>query len=410
LNEIVLSLATSIIAVHYAEIALKGRNRPMFLRRLRGNMQAALRNEPVTGIAHTESRLLVRLSDPSRAEAAAAKLRKVFGIQWLSPAVQLPRDEADENLDGLCRLAADLAARDRGDARHFKIAARRSDRGFKLTSPEINRIVGAAVKERLELPVRMVQPDLTVHVLVMKDAVLVFSRKIKAFGGLPAGTGGNVAVLLSGGIDSPVAAWMLMKRGCRPEFIHFFAGRSVEEAETGKIRQLAVILNEYSPVPLRLYLVPVFAYEARAIGNISSHYDMVLFRRFMIKTAERLAARTGCRALVTGDSLGQVASQTLANLAAISSDVTIPIFRPLIGLDKWQITELAMEVGTYKTSILPYRDCCSIRSPRPVLNARTEDLLRFSDVMDLEEAIEEAVAAAVTLTIAPEATQALSEG
>ncbi len=395
--------APSVIAAHYAEIALKGRNRPRFLRRLVRNIEAALAGEPVTGIDHVESRLLVHLADPERTGAAAAKLSRVFGIQWLSPTVSVPRTEPGADLAALCEVATDLARADIGDARHFKIDTRRSDRSFPLPSPEINRIVGTAVQEAVRLPVRMRQPDFTVHVLIMRERALVFTRRLPGPGGLPAGTGGRVTGLLSGGIDSPVAAWLLMKRGCRPDLVHFFSGRSAAEADAGKIVELASILAGYAPASLNLHLVPVYAYELRAIGQIESRYDMVMFRRFMVKASAAIARRTDSLALVTGDSLGQVASQTLPNLAAISSDVQLPIFRPLIGLDKYQITELARSIGTYEVSIRPYRDCCSIRSPRPVLNARAEDLLQLSQAMDLETAVREAVDAAERRVIEPPA-------
>jgi len=173
----------------------------------------------------------------------------------------------------------------------------------------------------------------------------------------------------------------------------------VDEGDTGKIEDLVRILARYASVPLKLFLVPVVPYEMRAIGTIDDSYDMVLFRRFMVKTAERLARRNKCLALVTGDSLGQVASQTLHNLGAISPDVTLPILRPLIGMDKMEITAWSRRIGAFETSILPYRDCCSIRSPKPVLTARPQDVLKFDQKMDLDEAVFEAVRATVKVVI-----------
>ena len=247
----------------------------------------------------------------------------------------------------------------------------------------------------------MSQPDLHVNVLVLKDNVLVFAEKIPAYGGLPFASSGRTLVLLSGGIDSPVAAWLMMRRGSRPEFIHFYAGRTPEEADIDKIKELVGILARFSPVPLKLHLVPAVPYEMRSIGVIEDRYDMVMFRRFMVKTAVRIARRNSCLALVTGDSLGQVASQTLHNLGAISSDVSIPILRPLVGMDKMEITAWSKEIGAFATSILPYRDCCSIRSPRPILNARAEELLKYSEKMSLHEAVTEAVDSTVRLKIDP---------
>ncbi len=426
-----MSLLTPIIAVAYAEIALKGKNRPMFQRRLINNIRIALKGEPVGNIDHIESRLLVRLNDPTRADAATEKLARVFGIQWLSPAVSIDRatveaeitrtetdaranvgattdnytdtaTDTDPPLTMICEVVCALAREYVGDARHFKIETHRSDRSFALESPDINRIVGAAVGAELRLPARMSHPDLTINILVMKREILVFTGKVTAHGGLPAGISGRISCLLSGGIDSPVAAWLMMRRGCRAVFLHLYAGRSVAEADTDKIEKLVRVLAGFSPVPLVIHLVPVVAYELRAIGQINDHYDMVMFRRFMVKTAARIAWRNSCRGLVTGDSLGQVASQTLHNLGAISPDVTLPIFRPLIGMDKIEITALSKKIGAYELSILPYRDCCSIRSPRPVLDARADDLLRLSAAMDLDAAVDEATVAATRLVIGPD--------
>jgi len=406
-----MALATPIIACTYAEIALKGRNRKVFLRKLINNIQIALKGEPVESVKHVESRLMVHLTDPGRAKEVTRKLQDVFGLQWLSPVVPVPRHEVDpelsEDLEAdreprlgrLCEVALELAAENRGDAVTFKVETRRSDRDFGLTSPEISRLVGAAVFHSTGMPAKMTHPDLMVNVLVLKENVLVFTGKVPAYGGLPFGSSGRTMVLLSGGIDSPVAAWLMMRRGSRPTFVHFYSGRNIHEADVVKIKELVEILARYSPSVLKLLLVPVVPYEMRAIGNIADSYDMVMFRRFMVKTAARLARRNSCLGLVTGDSLGQVASQTLPNLGAISSDVELPILRPLIGMDKMEITAWSKKIGAFETSILPYRDCCSLRSPKPVLTARAQDLLLFSAKMDLDDAVQEALKDTVEVKI-----------
>ena len=402
--------ATPIIAATYAEIALKGRNRTVFMRRLINNIRSALSDLPVADIRHVESRILVHLSDASAAAEVTAVLKRIFGLQWVSPVVPLERSVIDAelaadrtagrepSLSEVCAVAVALAREDRGEARNFKVETRRSDRGFALNSPEISAIVGGAVHQTLGLPGRMSHPDFVVNVLVLREQILVFTGKEAAFGGLPAGSSGRAMVLLSGGIDSPVAAWLMMRRGLRPEFVHFFSGRSMDEAVVDKIDELANILAGYYPVPLVMHYVPVTPYEMRAIGVIPDRYDMVMFRRFMFKTAARLARRASCEALISGDSLGQVASQTLKNLAAITPDVALPVLRPLVGMDKMEITAWSRRIGLYETSIQPYRDCCSIRSPNPVLNARPQDLLHYSDEMDLDGAVEEALHAATRVT------------
>jgi thiamine biosynthesis protein ThiI len=396
-----LGLATPVIAVTYAEIALKGKNRPVFQRRLLNNLRSALRGVSLQHIEHVESRYLVWLEDPARANEAAARLARVFGVQWVSPAVPIPREEVDAGLERISAVARELARQGVGDARHFKVDSRRSDRSFPVQSPDINRIVGTAVAETIGLPAQMAAPDFTLNILVLRRHVLVFGDKIQGHGGLPLGSSGRVMCLLSGGIDSPVAAWLMMRRGCRPEFVHFYSGRSYAEADTGKIESLVRILAGYAPQPLKVHMVPVVPYELRAIGAVPETHDMVMFRRFMMLTAARIARRQHCQGLVTGDSLGQVASQTIHNLAAIGPDLRIPVFRPLIGLDKTEITARSERIGAFQVSIQPYRDCCSIRSPRPVLDARPEVLERYSREMDLDAAVREAVAAAERLTVEP---------
>jgi len=409
-----MALATPIIACSYAEIALKGRNRKVFLRKLINNMQVALKGEPVESINHVESRLMVHLTDPDRAPEVTVKLRNVFGLQWLSPVVTVPRHKIDPELledlesdreprlTSLCETATELAVENQGEALNFKVETRRSDRNFRLTSPEISRLVGSAVNISTGLPAKMTRPDFTVNILVMKENVLVFTGKEPAWGGLPFGSSGRTMVLMSGGIDSPVAAWLMMRRGSRTDFVHFYSGRNIHEADVDKIKDLVKILARYASTPLKLFLVPVVPYEMRAIGNIPDSFDMVMFRRFMVKTTVRLARRNSCLGLVTGDSLGQVASQTLHNLGAISSDVELPILRPLIGMDKMEITAWSKKIGAFETSILPYRDCCSIRSPKPILTARAQDLLLFSSKMDLDEAVWEAMNDTVKMEISSE--------
>ncbi len=406
-----MALATPIIAATYAEIALKGRNRSMFLRKLINNLSRALKDYPVKSITHVESRILVHLEDPSKAEDTAEAMRKVFGLQWISPAVSIARQEVDQELEDdlvadrepqlsrVCEVACILAGSDKGEARNFRVSTRRSDPTFRLESPALSRLVGGAVHMEYNLPGKMVDPDFVVNVLVLKENILVFTKKVTAYGGLPMGSSGRLMVLLSGGIDSPVAAWLMMRRGCRPEFIHFYSGRSIEEADVGKIKDLVRNLKRFSPVPLALHMIPVVPYETRSIGVVPDRYDMVLFRRFMVLMANWMARRNNCLAMVTGDSVGQVASQTLHNLNAISPDVSMQILRPLVGMDKMEIIAWSKEIDAFATSVLPYRDCCSIRSPKPVLNARPEDVLRYSEEMDMPGAVEEAMSLSTRVVI-----------
>ena len=276
-------IATPIIACTYAEIALKGGNRRMFLRKLIANIHAALKGEPFAKVDHVESRLMVHLKDPDRAPAVAAKLKNVFGIQWLSPVAVIPRAEVDPELREdlaagreprlarVCETAVVMAREARGTARDFRVDTRRSDRKFPIDSPAINRAVGGAVHADTGLPARMSGPEMTVNVLVLKDDVMVFTGKEPAWGGLPFGSSGRSMVLLSGGIDSPVAAWLMMRRGSRPDFIHFYSGRTVEEGDTDKIQDLVRILARYAPVPPAVAeLMPNSCRATRVDGSPSS--------------------------------------------------------------------------------------------------------------------------------------------
>ncbi len=392
-----------VISAHYAEIALKGRNRGMFQRRLRNNMMHAVAGEPVTSVNHVQSRFLVRVEDPDAVDRVVEKLSRVFGIQWLSASETVPRTgDHEADLAALKAAAVDKAKRDVGAARTFRIKSRRSDPAFPIGSTDLNIALGDVVQPALGIGVDLTNPDFTVSVLVLQKEFLVFTQRVDGGGGLPFGVSGRVMTLLSGGIDSPVAAWMLMKRGCRPAFVHFYAGRNLKEAGVGKIERLASGLARWAAAPLAVHMVPVVPYEMRSVGVVEDSHDMVLFRRFMVKTAERLALRENCHALVTGDSVGQVASQTLPNLRAISPDLKLPILRPLVGLDKVEIVNLSKRIGVYEASIEPYRDCCSIRSPRPVLNAKADDLLELSERIDLPAVIKEAIATSDLLRFGPD--------
>jgi len=402
----VLIPAVTVLVCTYSEIALKGKNRPLFQRRLLNAMRRALSGEPISNINHVESRFLVRLDDPARAEACLEKLKRVFGIRWIAPAVAVERGESvEDDLRRVSAVASAMAVRDVGDGRTFKVNTRRSDRNYGVNSQVISREVGHHVGAALDLPANMTKPDFTVFVRVLREAIMVFTVNQPGQGGLPAGSGGRVCCLLSGGIDSPVAAWMLMRRGCRPVFVHFHTGRNYQESDPGKMIELARILAAWSPTPLTMWMVPVVPFEMRAMEHVPESHDMVMFRRFMFRAGQALARREHCLALVAGDSLGQVASQTLPNLAAIGTDLELPVFRPLIGLDKEFITGFSRQIGAFDTSIQPYRDCCSIRSPRPVLNARPDDILRYSEAMDLPGAVMEALETATKLVVGPEGVQ-----
>lgn len=345
--------------VHYSEVALKGNNRPEFVRALRRNINRAL-----AGIVHqleySEGRFLV---DADGAEdEVSSKLSKVFGISWFAPVI-VSAAEYDAILSAVLSVAS------ASPSRTFKIAARRSDKSFRLTSQALATKLGSAVVDASKMAVDLSDPDLTIHVDVVRRKALVYAERSKGPGGLPLGTAGRVIHLFSGGIDSPVAAWLLMKRGTKPVYLHFYLAPTPQVALDSKITKIVKVLSAYGGKST-LILVPFAEYQLGTIG-VPSDLEPSLFRRFMRMTAETLAEGFNAAALSTGDSLSQAASQTLWNLAAFDEGCSLPVLRPLLTFDKEEIIGLAKQIGTYELSLEEYKDCCAIitRHPRTRVKA-----------------------------------------
>ncbi len=236
----------------------------------------------------------------------------------------------------------------------------------------------------------MNSPDLTIWIDIMKDASYIYMERFKGAGGLPAGTAGKVGVLISGGIDSPVAAWRMMKRGCAPVFIHFHSAPFTDRASIEKVEEIVERLAEWQTGVVKLGLVPLGDIQKKIVTQAHEKYRVILYRRFMVRIAEAIAKEMGCEALVTGEALGQVASQTLSNMATVNSVATIPILRPLVGTDKQEIVDQARELGTYELSIEPHQDCCQFLEPRhPATNTTCEELLKVEAGLNIEELVKE---------------------
>jgi thiamine biosynthesis protein ThiI len=248
-------------------------------------------------------------------------------------------------------------------AESFRVTARRADKRFPLPSPEIERRVGAQVQQATGWPVNLSAPAVVIRIEVLTDEAFFFIDRERGTGGLPIGTGGKALALLSGGIDSPVAAWRIIRRGCRVQFVHFHSYPILSRASQDKARALVERLTR-SQLASRLYLVPFGAVQQQVVLTVPPPLRVVIYRRLMLRIADRLADRAGCRALITGDALGQVASQTIENLAVIGRAATLPLLRPLIGMDKEEITADAQRLGTYEISIIPDQDCCTLFTPR----------------------------------------------
>jgi len=375
------------VIVHYQEIALKGKNRPWFVARLVRNLREATADLGVRRVRALVGRIEILLGDAADWPAVRDRLSKVFGAANFARAGRAPLD-----VDAIA--AAILRDLDPADPRSFRVSARRADKRFPLTSPQIEREVGGRIKAARGWHVDLDDPELTIHVEALTDEAFYFFGKEPGAGGLPVGSSGRVACLLSGGIDSPVAAWRMMRRGCRVLFVHFHSYPILSRASQEKARELVRLLTEFQ-YRSRLCLVPFGEIQQQVVLSVAPPLRVVIYRRLMMRIAEALARQHRARALVTGEVVGQVASQTIENLTAINEAATLPVLRPLIGMDKAEITSQAQRLGTYPISIIPDEDCCTLFTPRhPATKARRDDVLRAEEVLTLDEIVQGAVAAA----------------
>ena len=374
--------------VHYQEIALKGKNRPWFLARLVRNLRAATADLDVAAVRGLMGRIEVVLGPSADPRQVAERIGRTFGVANYSYAGRAAAD-----VDAIAAaILADLGDR---TAESFRVSARRADKRFPLTSPQIEREVGGRIKSATGWRVDLDRPRLVVNVELLTNDAFYFFGKERGVGGLPTGTAGRVACLLSGGIDSPVAAWRMMKRGCSVTFVHFHSYPILSRASIDKAKELVTLLTRYQ-LRSRLYLVPFGALQQQVLLAVPGPMRVVIYRRLMMRIAARIARDRRAQALVTGEVVGQVASQTLENLAVIGSVVSLPIFRPLIGMDKDEITAEAQRLGTYPVSIIPDQDCCTLFTPRnPLTRARAADIEAAERALPIEEMVERATAEAV---------------
>ncbi len=357
------------IVVHYSEIALKGKNRPAFEKKLVENIKKAIGSDNV-------KRLTGRILILEENEKILNKLKNVFGIAWYGKTYRIEKDIDKlknflvENLKGIKKI---------------KLNVKRHDKSFPITSWDLNlEILKYLRKHDIHFSKK---PEKTVEIEILEDCFLVTFDKNRGPGGLPVGISGKVLVLLSGGIDSAVASYLVMKRGCLPYYIHFHAFPRNEDVFNTKIFDLVKKLNEYS-FRTKLYLVPTYHFQIKTL-EIKSKFELVLFRRFMMKVASEVARREGILALVTGDNLGQVASQTLENLLVIDDATDLLVLRPLISYNKEEIVEMAKEIGTYEISIRQYKDCCSLLAKHPCTKAKLEDVRKEEEKIEMKNIVKE---------------------
>jgi tRNA uracil 4-sulfurtransferase len=383
----------SVIVVHYHEVWLKGRNRRFFLRMLQNSLRLALQALPVKRVEPLGDRMIVWLGDGAALGEVIARIERVLGIAFYAVAQPVGRD-----MEALSQAA--WKEIEPLQFSSFAVRAKRSDKSFPQSSLEAEAAIGKYILERLRaqdrgVRVRLKDPDVTCHVEIMRHIALVYARKIPGAGGLPANTAGRMMCLLSGGFDSAVAAYHMMKRGAHVSFVHFYGagarpGESSSHVATGLVRQLVPYQGHG-----KLYRVPFEPIQREIASVAQEQYRILLYRRMMLRIAEALAKRDHALALVTGDSLGQVASQTLRNMVAVDAASNMVVFRPLVGTDKQAIIETARKIGTYAISAEPFHDCCPVFLPRrPALYASPKDLANAESDLDVSALLLKGIRAA----------------
>jgi tRNA uracil 4-sulfurtransferase len=391
------------VLTRYHEIALKGGNRGFFVDRLKINLRRACADLGVGKVRSLPGRLQVELPDGVSWDTARERIGSVFGVANFSRVVDAPRD-----LDALA-AAVVAAVRDQR-FQSFRVRTKRSDKSFPHVSGAVDRTLGAAIHTATGVRVDLSQAELTVFVEVLRDRICFSFEKVPGPGGFPVGSAGRVMALLSGGIDSPVAAWRLMKRGCTVVLAHFHAFPLQDHSTIDKARLLAQALARWQ-FRSRLLLVPFGPVQQTIVAQAPAPLRVVLYRRFMVRIAEALAARKKAKALVTGESLGQVASQTLDNMSVIDAAARGPVLRPLVGMDKEEITTEARRIGTFEISTLPDQDCCQLFVPRsPATSAKAHEVAAAEAALDVEGLVASAVAGAEEETYAFPPAKGVSGG
>ena len=373
------------VVVHYKELALKGRNRPWFIQILVRNLKTALAGLHVRAFRSVMGRIEIEMGAETPWPEVKERMGRVFGIANFSMAGRGPHD-----FDALAStILADVGDR---QPESFRVSATRADKRLPFTSPQVEREVGGLIKEAKGWRVDLDHAALTVHIEMLPDGAFYFFGKEPGAGGLPTGTSGRVACLLSGGIDSPVAAYRMMRRGCLVLFIHFHSYPILSRASQEKVREIAALLTRYQ-LRSRLALVPFGDLQQQVVLAVAPELRVVIYRRLMLRIAERIARQWRARALVTGEVIGQVASQTLENMTVIAEATTLEVLRPLVGMDKDEITREAERIGTFPISIIPDQDCCTLFTPRhPATRARATDVARAEQALAIEEMVSAAVA------------------
>ena len=374
-----------VILVRYGEIGTKGLNRSYFMNKLYQNIKSALLQYKNVKIEKIQGRYLITCREQDISQIIES-LSKVFGIVSISLAYRL-----ESNLDLIKGVALQLIDNCDRSIHTFKVDSKRGNKAFPLQSPEISKEVGAYILKNTErFKVDVHNPDIRIHIEIREKAY-VYNEIIRGVGGLPVGSNGKVALLMSGGIDSPVAGYMVAKRGVELIAIHYHSFPFTSERAKEKVIELVRIMTQYTG-PIKLFIVPFADIQIKINEKCDARQTTLIMRRFMMKIAEKIAQNEQAKALVTGESIGQVASQTLESLTVTNAAVEIPVFRPLIGMNKQEIIDIAYDIKTYETSILPYEDCCTIFLPKhPEIRPKLEKIIKSESILDVYDLIEQAL-------------------
>jgi len=384
-----------LVLIKYGEIILKGLNRPIFEEALVKNIKNALPDTFKGNIHRAQATIYVEPDDPDTIDDIIDRLTKVFGITSLTRAFVLPKE-----IEAMQKGAAEALAPVLSRISRFKAEAKRADKKFPLTSPQIAREVGGYLHDAFpNLTVDVNNPEEVVMIEVREQNAYVYCGRVKGAGGMPLGSNSKATLLLSGGIDSPVAGYMTAKRGVKLNAVHFFSYPYTGERARDKVLTLGKILAGYNP-RFDIHIVPFTEAQLAIKKNCPEEQLTIIMRRLMMRMAERVARKTGSKALVTGESIGQVASQTVEALAVTDNVANMPVFRPVIGMDKEEIVTIARQIGTFETSILPYEDCCTIFTPKhPNTKPKLDRIEASEQRLDIERLVEEAVAGIEIVTV-----------
>lgn len=381
------------ILIRYGELSTKGKNKKDFIRRLSKNISHVLEDKPSLEYINTYDRIYIRLhgEDPY---SCIERIQKVFGISSFSITQKVPN--TIEAMEETC-----LAIAKENEKGTFKVVAHRSDKTFEMKSDQINRAIATVILKNTEHKVDVHNPDFKIHVEVRQEYTYITSKIIPGAGGYPVGINGKAMLLLSGGIDSPVAAYYVMKRGVEVEAIHFSSPPYTSTSAQEKVLELARLVSQYQG-KMKVHVVPFTDLQLAIYKNCNESYAITIMRRMMVRIAEKIAKRNRCLALATGESLGQVASQTLESMGVINEVIKLPILRPVVTFDKLDIIEVSKKIGTYETSILPFEDCCTIFTPKnPVTKPLSHRAEEYERKFDFETLINECIENTKCIVVKP---------